>query len=74
MCDVWQVASYSGENLVTRQRNDKLREAKSTFSVNSIVAYRVKVKYREERLCTFLIKDMTFANLAHLPSSNIRVR
>ena len=52
----------------------KLREAKSTFSVNSIVAYRVKVKYRQERLCTFLIKDMTFANLAHLPSSNIRVR
>ena len=50
-----------------------------------MVAYQVKVKYREERFCTFLIKDITFAKLmqemkhnclplAHLPSSNIRVR
>lgn len=50
-----------------------------------MVAYQVKVKYREERFGTFLIKDITFAKLmqemkhnclplAHLPSSNIRVR
>ena len=45
----------------------------------------MKVKYGEERFCTFLIKDITFAKLmqeikrncsplAHLPASNIRVR
>ena len=85
--DVWQVANRSGENLVTRQRNDKLIswEAECVFWVNGMVAYQVKVKYREERFCTFLIKDITFAKLmqemkhnclplAHLPSSNIRVR
>jgi len=44
----------------------------------------VKVKYGEERFCTFLIKDITLAKLmqeikrncsplAHLPDSNIRV-
>ena len=50
-----------------------------------MAAYHVKVKYGEERFCTFLIKDITFANhvqeikrncspLEHLPASNIRVR
>ena len=50
-----------------------------------MAAYQVKVKYGEERFCTFLIKDITFAKLmqeikrncsplAHLPASNIRVR
>ena len=45
----------------------------------------MKMKYREERFRTFLIKDITFAKLmqeikrncsplAHLPASNIRVR
>ena len=59
--------------------------AKRAFSVNSMAAYQVKVKYGEERFCTFLIKDITFAKLmqeikrncsplAHLPVSNIRVR
>ena len=58
---------------------------KRAFSVNSMAAYQVKVKYGEERFCTFLIKDITFAKLmqeikrncsplAHLPASNIRVR
>ena len=73
MSDVWQVA--------------KLIPAlpKREFSVNSMAAYQVKVKYGEERFCTFLIKDITFAKLmqeikrncsplAHLPASNIRVR
>ena len=87
MFDVWQVAYHRGENLVTGSQNDKLIswEAESVFWVNGMVAYQVKVKYREERFCTFLIKDITFAKLmqemkhnclplAHLPSSNIRVR
>ena len=50
-----------------------------------MAAYQVNVKYGEERFCTFLIKDITFAKLmqeikrncsplAHLPASNIRVR
>ena len=50
-----------------------------------MAAYQVKVKYGEERFCTFLIKDITFAKLmqeikrnclplAHSPASNIRVR
>ena len=50
-----------------------------------MAAYQVKVKYGEERFCTFLIKDITFAKLmqeikrncsplAHLRASNIRVR
>ena len=50
-----------------------------------MAAYQVKVKYGEERFCTFLIKDITFAKLmqeikrncsplANLPASNIRVR
>ena len=58
---------------------------KSAFSVNDMAAYQVKVKYREERFCTFLIKDITFPKLMqeirrmcspleHLPASNIRVR
>ena len=45
----------------------------------------MKVKYGEERFCTLLIKDITFAKLmqqikrncsplAYLPASNIRVR
>ena len=45
----------------------------------------MKVKYGEERFCTLLIKDITFAKLmqeikrncsplAHLRASNIRVR
>ena len=50
-----------------------------------MAACQVKVKYGEERFCTFLIKDITFATLvreikrhclplAHLPASNTRVR
>ena len=87
MSDVSQVANHSGENLVTRRRNDKLIPAlpKRAFSVNSMAAYQVKVKYGEERFCTFLIMDITFAKLvqeikrncsplAHLPASNIRER
>ena len=87
--NVWCLASGLSQwkNLVTRQRNDKLIswETERVFWVNGMVAYQVKVKHREERLCTFLIKDITFAKLmqemkrnclplAHLPSSNIRVR
>ena len=79
------MANHSGENLVTRRRNDKLIPALPKFSVNSMVANQVKVKYGEERFCTFLIKDITFAKLmqeikcncsplAHLPASNNRVR
>ena len=87
MSDVSQVANHGGENLVTRRRNDKLIPAlpKRAFSVNRMTAYQVKVKYGEERFCTFLIKDITFAKLvqeikrncsplAHLPASNIRER
>ena len=51
-----------------------------------MAAYQVKVKYGEERFCTFLIKDITSAKpmqeikrncspIAHLPpASNIRAR
>ena len=72
---------------VNTRQSDKLIPAlpKREFSVNSMAAYQVKVKYGEERLCTFLIKDITFAKLmqeikcncsplAHLPASNMRVR
>ena len=49
-----------------------------------MAAYQVKIKYGDERFCTFLIKDITFVKLmqeikrncsplAHLPASNIRV-
>ena len=59
------MANHSGENLITRRRNDKLIPAlpKREFSVNSMTAYQVKVKYGEERFCTFLIKDIPFAKL-----------
>lgn len=51
----------------------------------ALAVYQVKVKYGEERFCTFLIKDISFAtliqeikqncsSLTHLPASNIRVR
>ena len=81
------MANHSGENLLTRQRNEKLIPAlpKRAFSVNSMAACQVKVKYGEERFCTFLIKDITFATLmweikchcsplAHLLASNTCVR
>ena len=86
MSDVWQVTNHSGENLVTRRRNDKLILAppKRAFSVNSMAAYQVKVKCGEERFSTVLIKDITFTKhmqeikrnyspLVHVPTSNIHV-
>ena len=85
--DVWCLASGQSQRRKSCNRaepNDKLIPAlpKRAFSVNSMAAYQVKVKYGEERFCTFLIKDITFAKLmqrncsplAHLPGSNIRVR
>ena len=45
-----------------------------------MATYQVKVKCGEERFSTFLIKDISFdikqncSLLAHLPTSNIRVR
>ena len=57
------MANHSGENLVTRRRKDKLIPALPKFSVNSMAANQVKVKYGEERFCTFLIKGITFVKL-----------
>ena len=88
--DVWCLASNQSQRRKSCNKaelNDKLIQAlpKRAFSVNSVAAYQVKVKYGEERFWTFLIKDITFAKLvqeikrncsplAHLPASNIRVR
>ena len=88
--DDWCLASGQSQRRKSGNRaepNDKLIPAlpKRAFSVNSMAAYQVKMKYGEERFCTFLIKDITFAKLmqeikrncsplAHLPASNIRVR
>ena len=87
--DVWCLASCQSQRRKSCNKaepNDKLIPAlpKRAFSVNSMAAYQVKVKYGEERFCTFLIKDITFAKLmqeikrncsplANLPASNIRV-
>ena len=75
-----QLANQRADNLVGRSRSPSM----ISFT-KSMATYQVKVKYGEERLSTFLIKDISFAKLmqaikqnfsppAHLPTSNIRVR
>ena len=75
-----QLANQRADNLVGRSRSPSM----ISFT-KSMATYQVKVKYGEERLSTFLIKDTSFAKVmqaikqnfsppAHLPTSNIRVR
>ena len=60
--DVWCLVSGQSQRRKTcnkAEQNDKLIPAppKRAFSVNSMAAYHVKVKYGEERFCTYLIKE-----------------
>ena len=77
-------------NLLTGQSGSRylVRQSRSPSMISitkSMAMYQVKVKYREERFSTFLIKNISFAKLmqaikqscsplAHLPASNIRIR
>ena len=66
--DVWCLASGQSQRRKSCNKappNNKFIPAlrKRENSVNSMAAYQVKVKYGEERFCTFLIKDITFAKL-----------
>jgi len=76
----WQLANQGADNLVRWSRSPSV-----TSMTKTMATYHVKVKYGEERFSTFLIKDISLAKLmqvikqncsalAHLPTSNIRVR
>ena len=76
----WQLANQGADNLVRQSRSPSV-----TSMTKTMATYHVKVKYGEERFSTFLIKDISLAKLmqvikqncsalAHLPTSNIRVR
>ena len=75
-----QLANQGADNLVRWSRSPSV-----IFITTSMTKYQVKVKYREERFSTILIKEISFAKLmqaikqncsplAHLPTSNIHVR